>query len=89
VQGTLTLYVLPNLSHGGKPFAIVESVVVDASCRGRGLGRILMEHAEALARARGCYKLALMSNRKRADAHRFYAELGYQPTHQGFTRYFI
>src|SRR6266536_1844008 len=33
VIGTLALYVMPNLSHGGKPFAIVENVVVDAEAR--------------------------------------------------------
>jgi GNAT superfamily N-acetyltransferase len=88
VEGTFSLYLLPNLSHDSRPFAIVESVVVDESCRGSGFGRLLMERAESLARAAGCYKIALTSNRKRADAHRFYEGLGYKPTHQGFTKYF-
>src|SRR3712207_4189830 len=38
VIGTLALYILPNLSHGGRPFAIVENVVVDAAVRGGGYG---------------------------------------------------
>lgn len=88
VEGTLTLYILPNISHGGRPFAIVESVVVDERAQGSGYGRLLMERAEVLARSAGCYKIALTSNRKRADAHRFYSRLGYAPTHQGFTKYF-
>ena len=87
VEGTLTLYILPNLSHGGRPAAIVENVVVDAARRGCGFGQLLMQRAEALARARGCYKVALTSNRRRAAAHRFYQHIGYTPSHQGFTKY--
>jgi GNAT superfamily N-acetyltransferase len=88
VAATLTLYILPNLSHGGRPFAIVESVVVDEGQRRSGCGQILMQEAEARARAAGCYKIALTSNRKRTDAHRFYARLGYRATHEGFSKYF-
>ena len=89
VQGTLTFYVLPNLSHGGRPIGMVESVVIDEAGRGRGLGRLLMQRAETMARAHGCYKIALTSNRRRLDAHRFYEGLGFHATHQGFTRYLI
>lgn len=87
VAGTLTLYLLPNLSHGARPMAIVENVVVDEALHGRGLGRLLMEHAEARARDAGCYKISLTSNRRRRDAHRFYERLNYLPSHQGFTKY--
>ncbi|MPZ13571.1 MAG: GNAT family N-acetyltransferase [Chloroflexi bacterium] len=88
IEGSCTLYVLPNLSHGGRPFAIVENVVVDEGSRGSGCGQLLMQHAEARARAAGCYKVALTSNRRRANAHRFYQRLGFAPTHHGFTKYF-
>lgn len=88
VVGTLTFYVLPNLSHGGHPFALVENVVVDADARGGGYGRLLMEHAERLAREAGCYKLSLTSNIKRTPAHAFYEHIGYANSHRGFTRYF-
>jgi GNAT superfamily N-acetyltransferase len=87
VEGTLTLYVLPNLSHGGRPAAIVENVVVDSRLRGRGYGRMLVERAETIAREQGCYKVSLTSNRRRIDAHRFYERIGYNPSHQGFTKY--
>jgi GNAT superfamily N-acetyltransferase len=87
VMGTLTLYLLPGLSHGGRPFAIVENVVVDASLRGGGHGRALMAHGEDLVRARGCYKVSLTSNNQRPKAHEFYLHLGYSASHQGFTKY--
>src|SRR5262245_5522252 len=59
VIGSLTLYLLPNLSHGALPFALVENVVVDAARRGQRLGRLLMAEAERRAAAHGCYKVSL------------------------------
>ena len=87
VIGTLALYVLPNLSHGGRPFAIVENVVVDVALRGGGYGKLLMAEAVRLAREAGCYKVALTSNSKRAPAHAFYEGIGFANTHKGFTLY--
>ena len=37
-----------------------------------------MANALVRARTRGCYKLALSSNARRADAHRFYEALGFE-----------
>ena len=87
VVATYALYIMPNLSHGGRPFAIVENVVVDEALRGEGLGRRLMDHAVARAREAGCYKVALTSNSKRAPAHTFYEAIGFEETHKGFTLY--
>ena len=88
VMGTLTLYLLPNLSHGARPTGLVENVVVAPRTRGQGLGRVLMGRAEELARAHGCYRLALTSNRRRTDSHRFYEGLGFAKSHVGMTHYF-
>lgn len=88
VMGALAVYVLPNLSHGGRPFAVVENVIVDGTARGRGYGELLMGRAVEAARAAGCYKVTLTSNNRRAAAHRFYEGLGFRNTHRGFTRYF-
>ena len=78
VIGSYALLVMHNLAHRGTPSAIVEDVVVDPRCRGQGIGRQMMAHAMAQARAAGCYKLALSSNLKRTHAHAFYDALGFQ-----------
>ena len=88
VIGTLTLYVMANLSHGGRPFAIVENVVVDAEARGGGYGRQLMAFGVRTAREAGCYKVGLSSNNQRPEAHAFYRAIGFQDTHHGFAYYF-
>jgi len=84
VVRTLVVVVIANLSHRGKPWAVVENVVVDAAVRGRGVGEALLREAEAIARAAGCFKLSLTSNKRRDDAHRFYGRLGFRATHEGF-----
>lgn len=78
VLGSYALLVMHNLAHRGTPSAIVEDVVVDQTCRSQGIGRRMMEHARALARDAGAYKLALSSNQKRERAHAFYESLGFQ-----------
>jgi N-acetylglutamate synthase-like GNAT family acetyltransferase len=84
VVGTAALIIVPNLSHQGRPYAIVENVVVDEAQRGGGYGELLMRHAMEAARQAGCYKLVLTSNKRRSDAHRFYERLGFRATHEGF-----
>jgi GNAT superfamily N-acetyltransferase len=78
VIGTYALLIMQNLGHQGTPSAIVEDVVVRETHQSQGLGRDMMQHAMALARQAGCYKLMLSSNQKRERAHAFYESLGFQ-----------
>jgi GNAT superfamily N-acetyltransferase len=77
VVGSYALLVMHNMAHGGMSSAVVEDVVVASAFQGRGIGRQLMDHAKEQAKAAGCYKLALSSNRKRHAAHAFYESLGF------------
>jgi GNAT superfamily N-acetyltransferase len=58
--------------------AEVSGLVIAEGFRGRGAGRILMQHAEQWARERGCGAVLLRSNVVRAGAHTFYDRLGYE-----------
>ena len=84
LAGSACLVIVPNLTHEGRPYAIVENVVVDEASRSSGYGELLMRHVMAEAQRAGCYKLALTSNKQRPDAHRFYRRLGFRATHEGF-----
>jgi GNAT superfamily N-acetyltransferase len=86
--GTADLLVVPNLTHRGDPWAIVENVIVAHTARRTGVGRALIEHLIGLARAAGCYKLQLVSGRQRAQAHAFYRSLGLEAVAEGFKIYF-
>ena len=83
IVGTLSLNVFPVLSGSMCPEAIAEAVVIRPACRGRGLGRAMMRAALALAAEKGAYKLALSSNLRRLDAHRFYEGMGF--TRHGYS----
>ena len=84
VIGSLVLVLIPNLAHGGAPYAMVENVVVDPENRDEGVGRALMREAADRARRAGAYKLALTTNLQRTNAHEFYEALGLERTHVGF-----
>ena len=88
VVGTVDLLTVPNLTHRGEPWAIVENVIVADGARRRGVGRALMEHAIASARAAGCCKLQLLSGKHRTEAHAFYRTLGLDAVAEGFKIYF-
>ena len=78
VVGTYVLQIMEKLGKRGTPAGVVEDVAVLPARHGRGIGRAMMEHAREACRAAGCYKLALSSNLKREDAHRFYDSLGFE-----------
>ena len=84
VVATATLGIIPNLSYRGRSWAFVEGLVVDSSARGKGYGEALMRYAIEEARRAGCYKVSLTSNKRRAEAHRFYEKMGFAATHEGF-----
>ncbi len=63
-------------------YAQVEVLWVSEPLRGTGLGRRLLEAAEAEARNRGCTSIVLSSHEFQAP--RFYAKLGYR--HVGTTK---
>jgi GNAT superfamily N-acetyltransferase len=84
VVGVCQLIVFRHLQARGGRCAEIESVHVHPDRRGAGIGRVLMEAAIARARELGCYRVQLTSNQARPDAHRFYATLGFSPSHLGF-----
>ncbi|GHG01752.1 GNAT family N-acetyltransferase [Streptomyces zaomyceticus] len=84
VLGCLQITYIPGLGRGGAERALIEAVRIRADRRGGGLGRELMERAVARARERGCALVQLTSDKRRADAHRFYASLGFARSHDGF-----
>ena len=78
LAGSYALLIMDNLAKRGLRSAIVEDVCIDPGLQGQGIGRSLMEHAMAQARAAGCYKLTLSSNLRRTEAHAFYDALGFE-----------
>jgi len=57
--------------------ARIVSLVVTEAARGQGVGAMLLDHCETIARAQGCGVMELTSDAGRTDAHRFYRRHGY------------
>jgi ribosomal protein S18 acetylase RimI-like enzyme len=85
VVGCLQLCILPGLSSQGAWRALIEDVRVASHCRSRGIGEQMVQWAVAEARAKGCKLVELLTHNTRVDAQRFYARLGFQPSHVGMT----
>jgi GNAT superfamily N-acetyltransferase len=84
VVGVCQLIVFRHLQSQGARCAEIESVHVHPDHRGQGIGHVLMEAAIERARELGCSRVQLTSNLARPEAHRFYASLGFEPSHVGF-----
>ena len=71
------LAVIPNLTRGGRPYALIENVVTHEAFRRRGCGRAILQDALRRAWAAGCYKAMLLTGSKRPETHRFYQSCGF------------
>ena len=87
IVGTLQITFTPSISFQGGKRATVESVRVDAKYRGQGIGRRLMLWAIERAKRENCVAMQLTTNSDRADAHRFYENLGFKGSHLGMKLY--
>ena len=79
VVATTYLNLIPNLTRGAAPYAVIENVVVDADRRGTGLGKEIMAGTLQAAWEAGCYKVMLMTGSKTPATHAFYERCGFSP----------
>ncbi len=82
--GTCTINVCSNLSWSGRPYAMIENVIVTQESRRQGYGKALLEYSMTFARRANCYKLALMSGSKDPSTHQFYRSAGFSESKRGY-----
>jgi len=68
------------------PLGRITSLIVTGDAQGHGIGRMLVEAAEAWMRERGCQLVEVTSNDRRAEAHAFYRHMGYERTSIRFAK---
>jgi GNAT superfamily N-acetyltransferase len=83
VIATCQLTFTPGLSRGGATRMTIEAVRVRKDRRGGGRGKELIAYAVDRARERGCRIVQLTTDKRRSDAQRFYAALGFTASHEG------
>ena len=84
LAASCTLVVIPNLTRGGRPYALIENVVTRADFRNRGFGKLILRAATERAWQAGCYKVMLMTGSKRASTLAFYEAAGFEQSKTGF-----
>ncbi|MEE0435809.1 MAG: GNAT family N-acetyltransferase [Peptococcaceae bacterium] len=62
----------------------LSSLIVREEARGKGYGRVLMDHVRALAKERGAKGIVLDSGLPRTAAHGFYEHYGFDKSCYGF-----
>jgi GNAT superfamily N-acetyltransferase len=82
---TCTAAIVPNLTRGARPYAVVENVWTHPGSRRQGLGSAVLQELLSRYWAAGCYKVMLLSASHRGAAHEFYERNGFDKhAKQGF-----
>lgn len=76
--GTFAIIYIKSFAHDGSPYAVLEDVAVSSKYQGQGIGKQMMSFAMEKSREKGCCKIALSSQFKRENAHKFYESLGFE-----------
>ena len=77
IAASCVCVIIPNLTHGQRPYAFIENVVTSAKYRRKGLASACLSFACELARKENCYKLMLMTGSKDRGVLDFYENAGY------------
>ena len=85
VLGLLALHVFPVLAYD-RDLAMIMALVVTESARGLGVGRALIERAEAVGKSLGASRLMVTTHVRRGEAHAFYERLGFEFTGRRYVR---
>lgn len=88
VVGTAELILIRSLPHHGRPWGVIENVIVADTARRNGVATAMLQHLIDLAERAGTYKVQLHSGKQRTDAHVLYRRVGFDAVAEGFKRYF-
>lgn len=69
--------IIPNLTHGQRPYAFIENVITDDAYRKRGLASACLAFAKEIAIQNNCYKMMLLTGSKEESTLHFYEQCGY------------
>lgn len=78
IVSSCVLTVIPNLTHGQQPYALIENVVTDEGYRKKGYATEVLNYAKEIAQSANCYKIMLLTGSKYESTLKFYEQAGYR-----------
>jgi len=88
VVGLVTAHIIPSI-HSSAPIALLTTLVVGLSHRGRGIGSELVSKVELWAAENGALRVSVTSGLQRVGTHDFYERRKYERTGLRFTKIFV
>jgi len=73
-----SLTVVPNLTRGVRPYAVLENMIVDKEYRRRGYAVAVLEYTIQLAQSENCYKIMLTTRHTNEASQALYTKMGFQ-----------
>jgi len=85
---TCYLNIIPNITWGPAPYALIENVVTTKTERRKGYGRQCISHAINHAfEEEGCFKILLSSSQRNEKTRLFYRSVGFDQSKDGYVVY--
>jgi len=76
IVAMVTIHILPNVTWGGRPYALVENVITSEDHRGKSIAKQVLHEAIEAAWHASCYKIMLLTGHGRG-AKGFYQSVGF------------
>lgn len=77
VVSSVTLVIIPNLTHNSRPYSVIENVVTHTDFRNLGHASALIDKACEIAKENNCYKITITTGSKKESTLRFYEKCGF------------
>ena len=77
IIGLVSYVLLERLNQSSSEFWIPE-LVVSQEYRNHGVGKLLIQRCESIAKRKKCYRIRLESRNERIDSHNFYKKIGFE-----------
>jgi GNAT superfamily N-acetyltransferase len=71
------LLIVPNMTWGQRPYALIENVITHSNYRNKGYASAVLNYAKRIAIDNNCYKIMLMTGSKEKSTLDFYRKAGY------------
>lgn len=77
IISSCVIAIIPNLTHGQRPYGLIENVITDEKHRQKGYATAILDYAKEIARKENCYKIMLLTGSKKNSTLKFYEKAGY------------